>query len=75
MNNSLVTKYFDFSQALEFLKEGEKVISKDYNPGWYFYMENNQIHLRYEDGSVDEIIESFDVSDILNEKWYIYENN
>lgn len=36
MNNSLVPKYFDFSQALEFLKQGIAVSNTSYNDGFRF---------------------------------------
>ena len=75
MNNSLVSKYFDFGQALEFLREGLKVSNVDYNDEWFLYMEGDNIHITNgaeEYWKIDNILQEISISDILNEKWFIY---
>lgn len=74
--NSLVPKYFDFGQALEFLREGLKVSNTSYMDEWFLYMEGKDIHLTNgADGEwyIDNILQEISISDILDETWYIVE--
>jgi hypothetical protein len=85
MDNSLVSKYFDFGQALEFLKEGLEVTNVDYNLDFRFLMKDGKIYITNfvscnlncldRDGEVAiyEEVEEFSVEDVLNESWYLYE--
>ena len=66
MSNSFVLKYFDFSQALEFLKDGLSVTNTNYNPNFRLKLEDNKLAVYVE-------LDSIDTDDLLNEKWYIYE--
>ena len=43
MSNSFVLKYFDFSQALEFLKDGLSVTNTNYNPNFRLKLEDNKL--------------------------------
>ena len=45
MSNSFVLKYFDFSQALEFLKDGLSVTNTNYNPNFRLKLEDNKLIL------------------------------
>ena len=40
MNKSFISKYFDFSQALEFLKDGLSVTNTEYNPYFRILLNN-----------------------------------
>ena len=85
MDNSLVSKYFDFGQALEFLKEGLEVTNVDYNLDFRFLMKDGKIYItnvscnlycldRHGEVAVYEEVEEFSVEDVLNESWYLYEH-
>ena len=79
MENSLVGKYFDFGQALEFLLEGFQVTNKDYNDYWRFGYEDGKFYITNINEEIpvdDHVIESvndFSAEDVLSESWYIYE--
>lgn len=86
MENSLVGKYFDFGQALEFLKQGIPVTNELYNNWFRFEHEDGTIYLtnyKYTCGteffSCDgeyaymEEVSSFSLEDIMNERWFIYD--
>lgn len=75
MKDSLIPKYFDFGQALEFLKEGLKVSNTDYNDEWFLYMEGENIHITNGaegEWHIDNILMEISICDILNENWFIY---
>lgn len=84
MENSLVGKYFDFGQALEFLKEGLEVTNTLYNLDFRFFMVDNEIYLtnytmfydsfldRNGEDAVYEMVEEFSVVDVLDETWCLY---
>lgn len=90
MNKSLIPKYFDFSQALEFLKDGLSVTNTNYVSHFRILLKDNKFILTnftkvYSDDNgnltyiaVDEKeavyveLDSIEIDDILNEKWYIY---
>lgn len=90
MNKSLIPKYFDFSQALEFLKDGLSVTNTNYNSFFRILLKDNKFILTnftkvYSDdkGNLTYIavdgkeavyveLDSIEIDDILNEKWYIY---
>lgn len=87
MENSLVGKYFDFGQALEFLKQGIPVTNELYNNWFRFEQEDGTIYLtNYEytcgteffscDGEYAymEEVPSFSLEDIMNERWFIYDS-
>lgn len=45
MSKSLIPKYFDFSQALEFLKDGLSVTNTEYNPYFRILLKDNKFIL------------------------------
>lgn len=45
MNKSFISKYFDFSQALEFLKDGLSVTNTEYNPYFRILLKDNKFIL------------------------------
>lgn len=45
MSKSLIPKYFDFSQALEFLKDGLSVTNTNYNPYFRILLKDNKFIL------------------------------
>lgn len=75
MHNSLVQEYFDFGQALEFLKDGEHVTNTSYEIGWKFVFTNGILYLV--SPNTDEIesysyeIDVISMEDILDETWFI----
>lgn len=90
--NSFVPKYFDFSQALEFLKDGYSISNDNYHKNFRLILEDDKLILTnftkcYLDSKTGEKtyisidghlavyveLDSLDVDDLLNEKWYIYE--
>ena len=85
--DSLVGKYFDFGQALEFLKQGISVTNELYNDKFRFelidgivYLTNYVSEFENEFFDVDgehaylEELDSISMEDIMNERWYIYES-
>ena len=85
--NSLVGKYFDFGQALEFLKQSIPVTNELYNDKFRFELIDGIVYLTnyvHEFGGefwdIDgehaylEEIDSINLEDIMNERWYIYES-
>ena len=87
MEDSLVRKYFDFGQALEFLKQGTPVTNELYTDKFRYEKEVGVIYLTnyvsIENGkhldingleAFHEVVYEIDIDDILNEKWFIYEN-
>lgn len=85
MKDSLVGEYFDFGQALEFLREGIEVTNDNFNPHFRLLMKENTIiitnYVYVHNGLLDcegetavyEEMEDISVEDIINEKWHIYE--
>lgn len=45
MSKSFISKYFDFSQALEFLKDGLSVTNTNYNPYFRILLKDNKFIL------------------------------
>lgn len=45
MSKSFISKYFDFSQALEFLKDGLSVTNINYNPYFRILLKDNKFIL------------------------------
>ena len=45
MSKSFISKYFDFSQALEFLKDGLSVTNTEYNPYFRILLKDNKFIL------------------------------
>ena len=45
MSKSFISKYFDFSQALEFLKDGLSVTNTNYNPHFRILLKDNKFIL------------------------------
>ena len=45
MSKSFISKYFDFSQALEFLKDGLSVSNTEYNPYFRILLKDNKFIL------------------------------
>lgn len=85
--DSLVGKYFDFGQALEFLKQGISVTNELYNDKFRFelidgivYLTNYVSEFGGEFWDIDgeraylEEMDSLNLEDIMNERWYIYES-
>ena len=85
--DSLVGKYFDFGQALEFLKQGISVTNELYNDKFRFelidgivYLTNYVSEFGCEFWDIDgeraylEEMDSLNLEDIMNERWYIYES-
>ena len=42
MSKSFISKYFDFSQALEFLEDGLSVTNTEYNPYFRILLKDNK---------------------------------
>ena len=45
MSKSFISKYFDFSQALKFLKDGLSVTNTEYNPYFRILLKDNKFIL------------------------------
>lgn len=72
IKDSLIAEYFDFSQALKFLKDGHNISEKNLHNGWFYMLDDDDNSFYIVSPDRNTYKHEFSTEDLLLKTYFIY---